>query len=34
MILTNLGQHVNEMMEIAVKCSEFLVTFSYNQTKR
>ena len=36
MILTKLGQHVNEMM--AVRCekvSEFLVvTFSYNQTKR
>ena len=33
MILTKLGQHVNEMMAAAV--SEFLVvTFSYNQTKR
>ena len=30
------GQHVNEMMAVAVqKISEFLmVTFSYNQTKR
>ena len=35
MILTKFGQHVNEMMAIAVKnFKEFLmVTFSYNQTK-
>ena len=34
-ILTKLGQHVNEMMAVAVKVSEFLmVRFSYNQTKR
>ena len=35
MILTKLGQHVNEMMVVVVKNSEFLmVKFSYNQTKR
>ena len=35
MIFTKLGQHVNEMMAVAVKNSEILVfTFSYNQTKR
>ena len=35
-ILTKLGQHVNEMRKVAAKLfSEFLmVTFSYNQTKR
>ena len=34
MILTKLGQYVNEMMAVAVKFSEFLmVMFSYNQTK-
>ena len=35
MILTKLGQHVNEMMVVVVKTfSEFLmVTFSYNQIK-
>ena len=31
MILIKRGQHVNEMMAVAVKVSEFLVvTFSYN----
>ena len=35
MILTKLVQHVNEMMVVVVKNSEFLmVKFSYNQTKR
>ena len=35
MILIKLCQHVNEMMAVAVKVSEFLVvTFSYNLTKR
>ena len=34
MILIKLGQHVNEMMAIAVKKFQNLVTFSYNQTKR
>ena len=35
MIFIKLGQHVNEMIAVAVKVSEFLaVTFSYNQTKR
>ena len=32
MILTKFGQHVNEMMAVAVKF--LMVTFSYNQTKR
>ena len=36
MILTKFGQHVNEMMAVAVnKIKNFLLlTFSYNQTKR
>ena len=35
MILKKIGQHVNEMMAVAVKFSEFLmVMFSYTQTKR
>ena len=36
MILKKFGQHVNEMMAIAVKIVQnfFMVTFSYNQTKR
>ena len=35
MILKIFCQHVNEMIAVDVKFSEFLmVTFSYNQTKR
>ena len=36
MILTKLGQHVNEMMTFAVKKNSgcLVVTVSYNQTKR
>ena len=35
MLLTKLGQYVNEMMAVVIKNSaEFVVTFSYNQTKR
>ena len=35
MILTKFGQHVNEMMAVAVKNSEYLmIKFSYNQKKR
>ena len=36
MILTKLGQHINEMMAVAVKMflGFLMVTFSYNQTKR
>ena len=35
MILIKAGEHVSEMMAVAVKVSEFLmVRFSYNQTKR
>ena len=33
MILTKLGQHINEMMAVAVK-KVLVVRFSYNQTKR
>ena len=32
MILLKFGQYINEMMAVAVK--NFMVTFSYNQTKR
>ena len=36
MILTKLGQYVNEMIAVAVKkkIEFFIVMFSYNQTKR
>ena len=34
MLLTKLGQYANEMMAVVIKNSEFVVTFSYNQTKR